>query len=149
MSYFTTLLHVLHLSETFFPGWLGSGLSSPPSTKLESLDPACSLSRKMTFLSHFLSWLTDFWSHPEITSSSLENPHVDFPAPRGTGGLLSEWKTGVGGEVVHFPGWEANLSADDIEPPWWFISATWNGSFDWQPPTFPRFSPFHVGQMKQ
>lgn len=105
-----------------------------PKHKLESLDPAHSLSWKITFPSHFLSWLTDFWSHPEITSSSLENPHMDYPAPRGTGGPLSEWKSSVGGErpctnvSYHFtdvnqmvPEWELLIFSHQMEE--WMISA--------------------------
>lgn len=60
------LAHILLFDSGLILAHLGK-----PKYKLESLDPAHRLSRKITFLSHFLSWLTDFWSHPEITSSSL------------------------------------------------------------------------------
>lgn len=43
-----------------FDSGLISAPPGKPKHKLESLDPAHSLSRKITFLSHFLSWLTGF-----------------------------------------------------------------------------------------
>lgn len=88
--------------------WLRSDLSSSGKTKIQTgIFGSSTQTVKKNYIPKPFSQLADRFLKSSRNHFIL--PHMDYPAPRGTGGLLSQWKTGIGGErpctsvSYHFP----------------------------------------------